>query len=107
MKLEYKYFTYNLKSAKEINALVFSSYADSFENPESLSFLKNIKGIKMIELPGFEDGKKIIKINDKVCKWDTHDQNNEKITNGHYLLSSTCFDPYVDIIKEYITSRMN
>ena len=104
---EIKYFFYNIKTAKEINALVFSSYADEFETPKSIGFLKNIKGIKMIELPGFEDKKKTIKINSKVCKWDTHDQNNKKITNGHYLLSSTCFDPYVDIIKEYITSRMN
>ena len=103
---ELKYFSYNLKSAKEINALVFSSFADSFENPESLSFLKNIEGIKMIELPGFENGKKIIKIKGKICKWDTHDQNNKNIIDGHYLLSSTCFDPYIEIIKEYMESRL-
>ena len=104
---EYKYFTYNLKSANKINALVFSSNADSFENPESLSFLKNIKGIKMIGLPGFEVGKKIIKINGKVCKWDTHDQNNKNLTDGHYIISSSCFEPYIQVIKEYIESRMN
>jgi len=103
---EFKYFSYNLKSAKEINALVFSSFADSFENPESLSFLKDIEGIKMVELPGFENGKKIIKIHGKICKWDTHDQNNENITDGHYLLFSTCFDPYIEVIKEYMQSRL-
>ena len=70
-------------------------------------FLKNIKGIKMIELPGFEEGKKIIKINGKVCKWDTHDQNNKNLTDGHYIISASCFEPYIQVIKVYITSRMN
>ncbi len=103
---EIKYFFYNIKTAKEINALIFSSYADARETPESLSFLKNIKGIKMIEVPGFEDGKKIIKIYGKVCKYDTHDQNNKNITDGHFLLASSCFEPYFKIIKEYIESRI-
>ena len=54
-------FTYQLKSAKKINALVLSSPADKFETPESLGFLKSIKGIEFAELPGFEGKKKEIK----------------------------------------------
>ena len=95
-----------IKSAKEINALVFSSPADKFETPETIGFLKNIKGIEFVELPGFEGKKKEIKVNGKVCKWDFHDQNNEKIKDGHYIYNSSCFDPYFDVIKNYIASRM-
>ena len=103
---EFEWFTYQLKSAKEINALVFSSPADKFETPETIGFLKNIKGIKFVELPGLEENKKEIIIDGKVCKWDFHDQNNQKITNGHWIFNSSCFDPYVDVIKNYIASRM-
>ena len=103
---EFEWFTYQLKSAKEINALVFSSPADKFETPETIGFLKNIKGIKFVELPGLEENKKEIIIDGKVCKWDFHDQNNKKITNGHWIFNSSCFDPYVDVIKNYIASRM-
>ena len=45
---EFQWFTYQLKSAKEINALVLSGYADRFETPESIGFLKNIKGIEFV-----------------------------------------------------------
>ena len=45
-------------TAKEINALVFLSPSDKFETPESLVFLKSIKGIEFVELPGFEGKKK-------------------------------------------------
>jgi len=103
---EFEWFTYQLKSAKEINALVLSSSADKFETPETIGFLKNIKGIEFVELPGLEENKKEIKIDGKVCKWDFHDQDNKKITNGHWIFNSSCFDPYVDVIKNYIASRM-
>ena len=103
---EFEWFTYNIKSAKEINALVFSSPADKFETPETIGFLKNIKGIEFVELPGLEENKKEIKIDGKVCKWDFHDQNNKKITDGHFIFNSSCFNPYVDVIKNYIASRM-
>jgi len=103
---EFEWFMYNIKSAKEINALVLSSPADKFETPETIDFLENIKGIKFVELPGLEENKKEIKINGKVCRWDFHDQNNDKITNGHYIFNSSCFDPYVDVIKNYMVSRM-
>jgi hypothetical protein len=45
---EFEWFTYQLKSAKEINALVLSSSADKFETPETIGFLKNIKGIELL-----------------------------------------------------------
>ena len=103
---EFQWFTYQLKSAKKINALVLSGYADRFENPESIGFLKNIKGIEFVELPKFDEKKKEINIEGIVCRWDFEGQNNEKIMNGHLIFNSSCFDPYVDVIKNYIASRI-
>ena len=103
---EFQWFTYQLKSAKEINALVLSGYADRFETPESIGLLKNIKGIEFVELPKFDEEKKEINIEGTVCRWDFQGQNNEKIMNGHLIFNSSCFDPYVDVIKNYIASRI-
>jgi len=103
---EFEWFTYQLKSAKEINALVLSGYADRFETPESIGFLKNINGIEFVELPGFDKEKREIKIEGTVCRWDFHDQNNKKIMDGHLIFNSSCFSPYVDVIKNYIESRI-
>ena len=103
---EFKWFSYQLKSTKKINALVLSSYADRFETPESIGFLKNIEGIKFIKLPGFDEEKKEISIEGIVCRWDSQGQNNKKIMNGHLIFNSSCFNPYVDVIKNYIASRI-
>ena len=103
---EFEWFTYQLKSKKKINALVLSGYADRFETPESIGFLKNIKGIEFIKLPGRDEEKKEIKIEGIVCRWDSQGQNNKKIIDGHLIFNSSCFDPYVDVIKNYIANRI-
>ena len=99
-------FAYQLKSTKKINALVLSSYADRFETPETISFLQNIKGIEFIKLPEIDEEKKEIKIEGIVCRWDSQGQNNKKIMDGHLIFNSSCFEPYVDVIKNYIASRI-
>ena len=47
-----------------------------------------------------------IKIDGKVCREDFHDQDNKKITNDYFIFNSSCSDSYVDVIKNYIASRM-
>ena len=50
--------------------------------------------------------KKEIKIEGIVCRWDSQGQNNKKIIDGHLIFNSLCFNPYVDVIKNYIASRI-
>jgi hypothetical protein len=48
----------------------------------------------LIELSGLKK-----KINEKIYKWNFHNKDKRKITNGNWIYNSACFDPYVDVIK--------
>ena len=77
---EFQYFAYQLKSATTINTLVLSSPGDPFETPKSLKFLESIDGVQFMELPGSCPGAR----------------------DGHGLMWSSCFIPYVAKIKNYM-----
>ena len=75
-----------LKSKNRLNALVFSDDKDKFETPESLSFLIELKDLKLIDLT------------------------NSSCHKGHEAVKEKCFEPFVkknNYISDYLKNIVN
>lgn len=75
-----------LKSQNRLNALVFSDDKDKFETPESLSFLIELKDLKLIDLT------------------------NSSCHKGHEAVKEKCFEPFVkknNYISDYLKNIVN
>ena len=93
----YGYHTYDsinkLNKADKINAIVFAHKDDVFEDPRTLSFFANFKGMRLIDYSELKPTK---------CNWADV---NEKMTSdkGHNIPQSKCFTKYLEE-KNYLIS---
>lgn len=88
-----------IKSAKDIKALVFSHPDDPYETPETLSFLKEFKGVEFIAMPSYPK-----KLNGEWCRYA--DNPEVLMRDGHDIYQATCFHTYAPLIREYIERRL-
>ena len=82
-----------LNKADKINAIVFVHKDDVFEDPKTLSFFANFKGMRLIDYS---------EIKPTSCTWADV---NEKMTpdKGHNIPQSKCFTKYLED-KNYLTT---
>ncbi len=79
--------------ANTINAIVFAHKDDVFEDPKTLSFFKNFKGMKFIDYSELKSTK---------CTWADVDKK-MSANKGHNIPQSKCFTKYLEE-KNYLIS---
>ena len=76
----------NLKKSKSINSIIFTHNKDKYETPETLSFFRDIKGVKYIDYSELKPTN---------CKWADADHN-MGVSDGHDIPQSICFTKFIE-----------
>ena len=76
----------NLKKTKNMNSIIFVHDKDKFETPQTLSFFKEVKGVKFIDYSELKPTN---------CKWADANHNMGP-SDGHDIPQSNCFTKYID-----------
>ena len=87
-----KYEVNLIKQADYLNALIFAHTNDEFEDPETLSFFKEIEGVKFIDFT---------ELDPTTCNWADVDKKMPKGA-GHNIDQSECFTKYIEKNNYYI-----
>jgi len=75
-----------LNQSDSLNAIIFAHDKDVFEDPETLSFFKKFKGLKLIDYS---------EIKPTTCTWANVNKKMES-NKGHNIPQSTCFTKFLD-----------
>ena len=74
------------KQTDYLNAIIFAHSNDNFEDPETLSFFKEFKGMQFIDYS---------EINPATCNWADVDKKMPS-NKGHYIPQSSCVTKYIN-----------
>ena len=74
------------KQTDYLNAIIFVHSNDNFEDPETLSFFKEFKGMQFIDYS---------EINPATCNWADVDKKMPS-NKGHYIPQSSCVTKYIN-----------
>ena len=74
------------KKSNSLNAIIFSHSKDDFEDPETLSFFKEFKGMQFIDYS---------EVKPTSCNWADADKKMPS-NNGHYIPQSSCVTKYIN-----------